>query len=407
MLHPQRDELFAGLLNRLQLCGPVAEIGVDRGNFARETLRRWTGRGPYYAVDYWPVSARSSFETYGDRSAARAEVSHLGKIDPRLRVIDAESERAAKSIPAASLDAVYIDAGHSFTDVTRDLAIWYERVRDGGIVAGHDYIFSTHFHPQLAVDLFCKRIGTVARFNDEQFPTWWFFKGRSQKTIGVTAFTPDWPAKEFVRQNRSDHAKASGSQWIVEEYGAMGRPEACWKKLELVRDVCRANPGAWVLWLDADAVVTDLSKPLSALVGASPYDMILPIDPIGNCVNSGAFAVRANAFGPIYEQWVAENPAYWYTASPYENGALIDLMARGALPNVEVVNHRLCNSLPAYGLWGASDLVAHFPGQSNRVGPTAAEHMTFPDTPHHMAGMVREYAAIARALHKPTAPEFA
>jgi predicted O-methyltransferase YrrM len=41
--------------------------------------------------------------------------------------------------PDGSLDFVYIDADHAYLPTSRDIYYWTEKVRIGGIVAGHDY----------------------------------------------------------------------------------------------------------------------------------------------------------------------------------------------------------------------------------------------------------------------------
>ena len=46
---------------------------------------------------------------------------------------------AVREIPDKSLDFVYIDAMHEFDPFTLDLICWSDKVRPGGIVAGHDY----------------------------------------------------------------------------------------------------------------------------------------------------------------------------------------------------------------------------------------------------------------------------
>jgi len=49
------------------------------------------------------------------------------------------STEAAKQIPDGSLDYVYIDARHDFCSVYQDLTTYWRKVRDEGIMAGHDY----------------------------------------------------------------------------------------------------------------------------------------------------------------------------------------------------------------------------------------------------------------------------
>src|SRR6185436_14587326 len=50
------------------------------------------------------------------------------------------SLEAAERIPHHSIDFVYIDARHDYAAVMEDLGAWFDKVRPGGIIAGHDYL---------------------------------------------------------------------------------------------------------------------------------------------------------------------------------------------------------------------------------------------------------------------------
>jgi hypothetical protein len=54
------------------------------------------------------------------------------------------SEEAAKLVPAHSLDFVYLDANHSYDMVKRDIALWWPKIKWGGVLAGHDIFLTTH-----------------------------------------------------------------------------------------------------------------------------------------------------------------------------------------------------------------------------------------------------------------------
>jgi len=62
------------------------------------------------------------------------------------------SKEAAYKLPLNSCDAVYIDADHSYDAVNQDIELWLERVKPGGILAGHDIDFpdvwqAVRWHP--------------------------------------------------------------------------------------------------------------------------------------------------------------------------------------------------------------------------------------------------------------------
>jgi glycosyltransferase involved in cell wall biosynthesis len=52
------------------------------------------------------------------------------------------SLEAAKKFPDASLDFVFIDASHEYSDVLDDIKAWWPKVKPGGIMAGDDFNMS-------------------------------------------------------------------------------------------------------------------------------------------------------------------------------------------------------------------------------------------------------------------------
>ena len=56
-----------------------------------------------------------------------------------INAIRLPSVKAASLYNDSSLDFVYIDASHEYIDVRDDILAWYPKVKDGGVLAGHDY----------------------------------------------------------------------------------------------------------------------------------------------------------------------------------------------------------------------------------------------------------------------------
>jgi predicted O-methyltransferase YrrM len=59
-----------------------------------------------------------------------------------------------KSIEDNYIDAIYVDADHSYNAVLNDLTLSFNKLKNGGILAGHDYIENNEV--LYAVDDFCK-----------------------------------------------------------------------------------------------------------------------------------------------------------------------------------------------------------------------------------------------------------
>lgn len=65
---------------------------------------------------------------------------HRFRDNPKVNIIQKNSVEAAREFNDKSLDFVYIDADHSYKAVDQDIKAWLPKVKDGGIIAGHDYV---------------------------------------------------------------------------------------------------------------------------------------------------------------------------------------------------------------------------------------------------------------------------
>ena len=117
-------------------------------------------------VDHWRGSSDKLGATY---AAALAEEDveqtfrrNMSALAIEVEVIAEASVVAAARFEPQSVDRVFLDAGHDLASVTEDLCVWSERLRSGGILAGHDY---DHKHAEVcsAVDAFAAAHGLVVR----------------------------------------------------------------------------------------------------------------------------------------------------------------------------------------------------------------------------------------------------
>jgi len=116
-----------------------AEIGVWKGKNAKEILEnlriKWL-----YLID--------PYEDYNGYN--RIDKDDLNKIEKNAKIrLENFNDRVwwIKDISNAlniilPLDFVYIDGNHAFGYIAMDLAVWVDKIKKGGIIAGHDY-FST------------------------------------------------------------------------------------------------------------------------------------------------------------------------------------------------------------------------------------------------------------------------
>lgn len=97
-----------------------AEVGVSRGFNALSMLRSLSIK-KMYLVDTGFVNLTNQVSGYN------------------IKLIEKPSVDAAKDIPDASLDFVYIDANHEQEYVEDDIEAWYPKVKAGGVIGGHDF----------------------------------------------------------------------------------------------------------------------------------------------------------------------------------------------------------------------------------------------------------------------------
>jgi len=137
-----RDDLPA-LLNRLDLIGFGAEVGVYDGAFSWYILREWKG-ARLYSVDPWQFQSNVKLDLSNVNQKEHDEAyasccATLTEYGQRSKILREFSVNAAAKFQDGFLDFVYIDARHDYRSVTADLNAWYPKVKVGGIIAGHDY----------------------------------------------------------------------------------------------------------------------------------------------------------------------------------------------------------------------------------------------------------------------------
>ncbi len=179
---PTRGELGI-LLNRRRLLGRGVEVGVKRGEFSEILLDLWHGN-ELVSVDPWSEAPTEEYVDVanvpqGAHDAFYSEsLARLAPFGPRSAVWRQTGHAAARRIVAGSLDFVYLDARHDRDSVEEDLAVWYPKVRPGGVIAGHDYldghVDQGAFGVRSAVDAFfgSRGLKVHATFADPPWLTW-------------------------------------------------------------------------------------------------------------------------------------------------------------------------------------------------------------------------------------------
>lgn len=184
-LVPRRTELPL-LLNALGLVGSAVEVGVQAGGYSQHILRHWKGEH-LISVDPWAPAEPDYVDTANVAEWKHDELyemarENLAPYGSRSSMWRTTSVEAAPRVPERSLDFVYLDARHDYDSVREDLDAWWDRVRPGGIIAGHDYVDGDLpqgiFGVRSAVDAFFARAGVpvFCTYLDGPWESWFVIR---------------------------------------------------------------------------------------------------------------------------------------------------------------------------------------------------------------------------------------
>lgn len=145
-----------------------AEIGVWEGSFSEKFCQANKDLllicvDPWSVQKNYPEAKNDAARLEQAYQTAKARLKPYGCVLLRMT-----SEKAAANVPDRSLDFVYIDGNHTYDHVIRDLELWTPKVRQSGVVSGHDY-GSSHKHKPFiqvkpAVDKFTQERGIAPWF---------------------------------------------------------------------------------------------------------------------------------------------------------------------------------------------------------------------------------------------------
>ncbi len=149
-----------------------AEIGVEVGRFS-QTMFSTIPNLKLFCVDPWQAYHRNS-QSREDQWYERAKKMLEGH---NVEIIKKTSMEGVKDIPDKSLDFVYIDALHDFDSVMTDIILWTTKVRTGGIVSGHDFVYYYQYGVVQAVMAYVAAHAITPWYiTTEREPSWFFVK---------------------------------------------------------------------------------------------------------------------------------------------------------------------------------------------------------------------------------------
>lgn len=184
----------------------AAEIGVFRGDYSAVIIRDLS---PTYLllVDAWRSFPQAEYTDILNNKTDKQWLELARKVKRRFSDNPAVCFRRALSVeasvktPDGSLDFIYIDANHSYDGCLSDLKAWYPKLRDGGVMAGHDWgcpskgkehdladIQANSIYPGVsrAVHDFLRGDLSPVLFTHEKAASFYFLKSPSLATLSTT-----------------------------------------------------------------------------------------------------------------------------------------------------------------------------------------------------------------------------
>lgn len=183
----KRWDRFPKLIKELGLTAG-AEIGVERGRFAKNIISR-NSQLKLFGVDAWRLY--QDYDGYPFINQEKLSSFYLKAqvaLKPyNVKLVKAFSMDAVRKFVNESLDFVYIDANHRYEYAIEDIREWSKKVKKGGLVAGRGYYngpyadfggMQTYYGVKKAVDERVKKnnIRQLFVLSGEVLPTWFYVK---------------------------------------------------------------------------------------------------------------------------------------------------------------------------------------------------------------------------------------
>ena len=138
---PSREDV----LQWLPKGGIIAEVGVGYGYFS-ELLLQWLTPQKFIAIDTFAFTADT--EPWKQTLLKDSNLSHKDYYKKKfhkeiekgqLEIHAGLSWEMLEKLPDKSLDYLYLDAGHSYEEVVKDIVQVKKKVKDTGIIQFNDY----------------------------------------------------------------------------------------------------------------------------------------------------------------------------------------------------------------------------------------------------------------------------
>jgi predicted O-methyltransferase YrrM len=137
------EDLYSSMVNKFDSGSHFVEVGVWKGMSACFMAVEIINSGKnirFDCVDTWEF-----FDSFTDISKGAYDdlyeifLKNIEPIKENIGIVRKLSWEAPSNYEDESLDFVFIDAGHDYESVKKDLVSWLPKIKKNGVIAGHDY----------------------------------------------------------------------------------------------------------------------------------------------------------------------------------------------------------------------------------------------------------------------------
>ncbi len=156
-----------------------AEIGVERGVYSEIIADKMPG------VELCSIDSWRAYDGYREHVTQEKlheiYVDAVRRLKGKSKILVNFSMDAVNDFYDETLDFVYIDSNHGFLHVAQDIHFWSQKVKRGGIVAGHDFKrhkgnYTNHVKDVVQAWTYSHGINPWFVLNGDKSPSWFWVK---------------------------------------------------------------------------------------------------------------------------------------------------------------------------------------------------------------------------------------
>ncbi len=122
------------------------EIGVYTAHNSESILKTLNVRKLFLIDPYIFYQENDNAIINVDDSVKKQAINRMKPYTEQVEWLFQPSEEASTHVPS-NLDFVYIDGNHSYNYVTKDIQLYYEKLKKSGVLGGHD--FTLRYYPEV------------------------------------------------------------------------------------------------------------------------------------------------------------------------------------------------------------------------------------------------------------------